>query len=237
MQNKENWNTSWSVDQQNNPPQNLDYEVLELFPTPVYTSVMPSELSGIIPFLNAQTPNTGSDEANYGERSANSYILNEPECNEAKTFVLEQVKKFADTILLYDYDSYELSQSWVSKKHPGQHHTMHIHPNSMISGVFYYGDQSPKTPAIKFHKMSGGMNVNQLQARTKQDKRPSKHAWTTFDLEFEPGLLAIFPSHLFHSVPMNESDKIRNSVAFNSIPKNYLGQEKNLTELNFSKII
>ena len=38
-----------------------DYEVLELFPTPVYTTGMPAELSGIIPFLNAQAPNSGSD--------------------------------------------------------------------------------------------------------------------------------------------------------------------------------
>ena len=144
-----------------------NYEVLELFPTPVYTTGMPAELSGIIPFLDAQAPNSGSDVANYGERSANSYILNEPECIEAKTFILQQVKEFADTLLLFDYDNYELSQSWVSRKQPGQHHTMHTHPNSMISGVFYYGEPSPKTPAIKFHKMSGGMNVNQLQAKTK----------------------------------------------------------------------
>ena len=89
MQNKENWNTSWSVDQQNNPPQKLEYEVLELFPTPVYTTGMPSELASIIPFLDAQAPNSGSDIANYGERSDNSYILNEPECVEVKKFVLE----------------------------------------------------------------------------------------------------------------------------------------------------
>ena len=99
------------------------YEVLELFPTPVYTTGMPAELSGIIPFLNAQAPNSGSDVANYGERSNNSYILNEPECVEVKKFVLEQVKEFAENVMLYDYDTWELSQSWVSRKQPGQHHT------------------------------------------------------------------------------------------------------------------
>lgn len=213
------------------------YEVLELFPTPVYTTGMPAELSGIIPFLDAQAPNSGSDVANYGERSDNSYILNEPECVEVKKFVLQQVKEFAENVMLYDYDTWELSQSWVSRKQPGQHHTMHTHPNSMISGVFYYGEPSPKTPAIKFHKMAGGMNVNQLQAKTKPDKRSSKFAWETFSVQFEPGLLAIFPSYLFHSVPINESDKIRSSVAFNVVPKSNLGQEENLTELNFNKIV
>ena len=31
-----------------------NYEVLELFPTPVYTTGMPAGLSGIIPFLDTQ---------------------------------------------------------------------------------------------------------------------------------------------------------------------------------------
>ena len=53
----------------------LKYQVLELFPTPVYTTGMPPELANVIPFLDAQAPNSGSDEANYGERSDNSYIF------------------------------------------------------------------------------------------------------------------------------------------------------------------
>ncbi len=214
-----------------------DYEVLELFPIPVYTTGMPVELSGIIPFLDAQSPNSGSDVANYGERSANSYILNEPECVEVKKFVLEQVKEYAENIMLYDYDTWELSQSWVSRKQPGQHHMMHTHPNSLISGVFYYGEPSEQTPAIKFHKMQGGINQQVLQPAVKPDKRSSKFAWKEFAINFVPGLLLLFPSYLFHSVPINESKTVRSSVAFNVVPKMRLGSEENLTELDFNKII
>ena len=235
MQN--NWNESWSADQQNKSVQKLPYKVLELFPTPVYTTGMPVELANIIPFLDAQTPNSGSDEANYGERSANSYILNEPECIEVKKFVLEHVKEFAEKVMLYDYDTWELSQSWVSRKQPGQHHMMHTHPNSLISGVFYYGEPSEQTPAIKFHKMQGGINQQVLQPAIKPDKRSSKFAWKEFAVNFAPGLLLLFPSYLFHSVPINESKTIRSSVAFNVVPKMRLGSEENLTELDFNKII
>ena len=232
MQNKD---TTWSTSNIIEPQKN--YNVLDLFPTPLFITKMPDNLSNIIPFLDAQAPNSGSDVANYGERSANSYILNEPECIEAKTFILEQVKEFADTVLLYDYDNYELSQSWVSRKQPGQHHTMHTHPNSMISGVFYYGEPSPKTPAIKFHKMQGGINQQVLQPALKPDKRSSKFAWKEFAVNFAPGLLLLFPSNLFHSVPVNESKTVRSSVAFNVVPKMRLGSEENLTELDFNKII
>ena len=214
-----------------------NYEVLELFPTPVYTAGMPAELSGIIPFLNAQAPNSGSDVANYGERSDNSYILNEPECIEVKKCILEHVKEFAEKVMLYDYDTWELSQSWVSRKQPGQHHMMHTHPNSLISGVFYYGEPSEQTPAIKFHKMQGGINQQVLQPAVKPDKRSSKFAWKEFAVNFAPGLLLLFPSHLFHSVPINESKTVRSSVAFNVVPKMRLGSEENLTELDFNKII
>lgn len=214
-----------------------NYEVLDLFPIPVYTTGMPVELSGIIPFLDGQAPNSGSDVTNYGERSDNSYILNEPECIEVKKFVLEHVKEFAENVMLYDYDTWELSQSWVSRKQPGQHHTMHTHPNSLISGVFYYGEPSEKTPAIKFHKMEGGINQQVIQPAIKADRRSSKFAWKEFAVDFAPGLLLLFPSYLFHSVPINKSKTIRSSVAFNVVPKNRLGSEENLTELDFRKII
>lgn len=212
-------------------------EVLELFPTPVYTTMLPDSISSIIPFLDSQTMSTGSDATNYGDRSANSYVLNEPECKDAKEFILNEVLDYADNVLMYEYDSYELSQSWVSLKHPGQHHTMHTHPNSLISGVFYYGEPSPETPAIKFHKMTGGINVSYLQPKFKADKRASKFAWLEYGVQFTPGLLLLFPSYLFHSVPLNTTDKVRKSVAFNIVPKVGLGQEENLTELSFKKLV
>jgi len=211
-------------------------QILELFPTPVHTSMLPDNLSGVIPFLDAQAMSTGSDVANYGERSANSYILNEPECKELSDFIIKKATHYADTILLYDYDGYQMSQSWVSLKHPGQHHTMHTHPNSLISGVFYYGPPAPETPAIKFHKMTGGFNVSYIQAKVKADKRSSKFAWLEFGVEYVPGLLVLFPSYLFHSVPINKTDMTRRSLAFNIVPKRGFGQEENLTELSFEKV-
>jgi uncharacterized protein (TIGR02466 family) len=208
-------------------------EVLELFPTPVYATMVPVELSSVIPFLNGQDMNTKSDEANYGRRSKNSYILNEPECKSLKKFVLDSVQDYADNTLLYDYKEYKMSQSWLSYKEPGQHHTMHTHPNSLISGVFYYGAVEVDTPAIKFHKAVVSINQGSIVPRTKVDKRGSKFAWDEFSVNFEPGLLILFPSHLHHSVPLNESKSVRCSLAFNVVPTAGFGEEASLTELVF----
>lgn len=210
------------------------YEVLELFPTPLFVVKIPPYFSNIVPWLHSQEMLSEEvDEANYGQRSKDSYILHKPEVRELSNFILEQVKKFGDEVLLYDYESYKFSQSWVSVKYPGQHHTMHTHPNSLISGVFYYGTSTESTPAIKFHKLFGGTNVSYIRPKTKSDKRSSKFAHETFSINFEPGLMILFPSHLTHSVPVNKTDNVRCSLAFNVVPTKGFGEEQSLTELLF----
>ena len=210
-----------------------NYEILELFPTPVFTTTLPQEFASVVPwFYKQEMLSEEVDSPNYGERSKNSYILNEPECSKLGNHILDIVPQFGKTLGL-DYDSYKFSQSWLSYKHPGQHHTMHTHPNSLISGVFYFGEPVEKTPAIKFHKPIMGMNVSYISPKTLADKRESKYAWSEFSVEFSPGLLLLFPSHLNHSVPLNKTDTTRCSLAFNIVPTIGFGNETSLTELKF----
>jgi uncharacterized protein (TIGR02466 family) len=195
--------------------------------------MIPVHLSSVIPFLDSQDMNTKTDETNYGRRSRDSYVLNKHECKGLHNFILECVQDYAGSTLLYDYERYKFTQSWISQKEPGQHHMMHTHPNSLISGVFYYGPSEEFTPAIKFHKAIGGFNQGSIMPRTKADKRSSKFAWTDFSVNFEAGLLVLFPSWLHHSVPQNITDSVRCSLAFNVVPAVGLGEEENLTELLF----
>ena len=211
----------------------INYEILELFPTPVFTTMIPLEFSKVTPWLFKQEMLSEEvDSPNYGERSKNSYILDEPEAIDLKSYILELTSQYGK-LLGYDYESYRFGQSWVSYKHPGQHHTMHSHPNSLISGVFYFGEPTDKTPAIKFHKLEGGFNVSYLSPKLVKDKRELKYSQKEFSIEFTPGLLLLFPSYLHHSVPLNKTDKTRCSLAFNVVPKVGLGDETSLTELKF----
>jgi uncharacterized protein (TIGR02466 family) len=211
-----------------------DYQILELFPTPVFTTMIPEKFSSITPWLYQQEMlSEDIDEANYGQRSKNSYILDEPQAGELRKYILDIAGIFGSEMLKYDYQEYRFGQSWISYKHPGQHHTMHSHPNSLISGVFYYGEPSDNTPAIKFHKLLGGMNVSYISPKMKSDKRDSKYAIEFMSVDFRPGLLLLFPSYVHHSVPVNKTDKVRCSLAFNIVPKVGFGDERNLTELKF----
>jgi len=209
-------------------------QILELFPTPVYVTSLPDNLGGIVPwFYEQEMLSEEIDAPNYGERSKNSYILNEPQAQDLSTFILVQIKEFATQLGHYHTD-FKFGQSWLSYKHPGQHHTMHTHPNSIISGVLYFGEPSESTPAIKFHDTSLGIKGNIMRPKKVKDKREFKYAHETFAIDFQPGLMVLFPSHLHHSVPMNKSNNVRCSLAFNSVPVHGLGEEESLTELLFN---
>jgi uncharacterized protein (TIGR02466 family) len=212
-----------------------NYEVLEIFPTPVYTTMLPQNLSYVIQFLDKQDmgeDDDGVDSANYGFRSKDSYILDKPECSIISSFILEQATNFGN-MLGFDYESYRFGQSWISVKIPGQHHSAHTHPNSLISGCFYYGKNEEKTPAIKFHKPTLGVNVSYISPKMKDKKKDLKYAHSEFSIDFTPGLMILFPSYFMHSVPINKSNSPRNSLAFNIVPTVGFGDERNLTELKF----
>jgi len=180
----------------------VKYEILELFPIPVYTTMIPPGFSKVISFFDKQDMGTDADYDNYGYRSKDSYILDRPESKELAQFILGNVKMYADQ-LGYDYSEYRFGQSWISVKAPGQHHTMHTHPNGLISGVFYYGPTVEKTPAIKFHKIAAAVNVSYILPKTVDKKKNLKYSQNEFSIIFEPGLLLLFPSYLNHSVPIN----------------------------------
>ena len=208
-----------------------DYEIRNLFPIPVLTTRLPDNLSSVIPFFNIQKLDEDADEDNYGQHSEDTYILDNPECKDLSSFILEKVYEFGSNVLGYDYDSYKFSQSWVSYKQPGQHHSAHTHPNSLISGVLYYGPIQSDTPAINFHKPLGGFNVSYLKPKLKP--KTSEYLVDSIPLNVEPGLMVLFPSYLLHSVPLNKTNVVRCSLAFNAVPTVGFGDVKELTELKF----
>ena len=213
-------------------------EVLPLFPSPLFTRVYTKgDLDNTVKFLDNCELIDGGKANEYGFHSKDTYILEHTECKPLSNFIMESIEHFAKEILMYSYEKYTFSQSWISHKNPGQYHTMHTHPNSLISGVFYYGEDDPNIPAITFHKPTFGTNVSYLSPRYQSDRRKSEYAWETFSVNYTPGLLLLFPSYILHSVPINKSNKVRKSLAFNVMSKGKIGAEDNLTELLFHKAI
>ncbi len=213
-------------------------EILSLFPTPLYANSIPPHLSTACNvFDNTEMLNEKASKGEYGVHSKNTYIMDEPQCAELKKYVLGEVLDFASNTLGYDYPQYIFSQTWVSWKEPGQFHTAHTHPNSLISAVFFYGYGEDDTPAIDFHRPSGAAHQPYVQAKPKPDRREIPFAWEKFSIKFQPGMLLIFPSNFMHSVPPNKTQYTRKSVSMNIMPKGEVGDPHSLTQLLFHKVV
>ena len=216
-------------------------EIATLFPTPLLRVDIPPELSTACNvFDNTQMLHEKESRGDYGVHSKNTYIMDEPECVDLKKFVLDLAKDFARNTLMYDYDEWTFSQTWVTWKEPGQQHVPHTHPNSVISAVFFYGYSEEETPAIMFHKhdfQGTGQSIMLKEVVPKKDEQVPPFAWKTFTIGFQPGLLSMFPSHFRHSVPPNQTQYTRKSVSMNIVPKGVLGDRHSLTELLFQKVL
>ena len=214
-------------------------ETAALFPTPLLRVDIPPKLSTACnAFEKAEMWHDKESRREYGLHSRNTYIMDEPECAELKKFVLDIATDFAQKTLMYDYDEWIFSQTWVSWKEPGQFHTAHTHPNSVISGVFFYGHGEEKTPAIHFHKdESQGGSCQSIMLKEKRVKNGSPFSWKTFVVNFKPGMLLLFPSYFRHSVPLNQTQYTRKSVSMNIVPKGGMGDPHSLTELLFHKVL
>lgn len=202
--------------------------IIELFPTPIMDIPIPEDINLDTNFLLNQEMRKDELDDNglytVGEISKNTYILNTPENKEIKDFILKNIFEYGNKILGYDYNEFKITQSWISCKKPGQMHDIHTHPNSVISGVFYFGDNKEFLPNITFHKP---------QSFSFPILRPKEKYTKYNDTEFELGLnnLILFPSYLQHSVNLNKSNIPRYSISFNSIPLGIFGDKDELTEL------
>lgn len=214
--------------------------IIELFPIPVYRTYLPKELSVVCNYFDklkhwsGNGEDGGTDYINYGTHSDDTYVLDNPECEDFAKSVLNHVDIYNNESLGYVNQEWMFSQSWVSHKHPGQSHAHHTHPNSIISAVFFYGEMSDDTSKIVFNQNSIFRGVDTVQLQVKENK---KYAWRSqgISFNFEPGTLLIFPSFLPHSVPENKTRIVRKSLSMNIVPKKGLGDKRMLTELLFKR--
>ena len=122
-----------------------------------------------------------------------------------------------------------ITQCWTNRNPPGAKHHEHVHPNSIISGVFFFRIGG-KLPPIQFAKsIQGAMKLDPVKYNNVNAE--------TFLLPCVPGELLLFPSNLKHSVPINLSKETRYSMSFNTFCIDVLGAENSLTHLDIRRMM
>ena len=162
-------------------------------------------------------------------RSKSDYILDDINLKELKQFCLDSVHEYVDDVLGFD-DEIEIQQSWVNISKTGQHLFEHYHPNSFISGVFYFASDQEKGSPITFNSelYKSNFSVQKLSERV-DTYYPSTAQ--NFQHPSIPGQLLLFSSTTTHMVQANQSDEDRISLSFNTYPKLPFGNKDGLNIL------
>ena len=201
-------------------------ELLQIFPTPLLITKYEGSLVDELKYID--TLDWIEQKANQNFKSKDTYLLNHEQFKNIKNFIYESLNKFTKDISQSD-QRLVVTQCWLNKNPKGSKHHEHVHPNSIISGVFYFR-QDPKLPPISFSKS--------IQSAMKLDpKKYNNLNSDTFLLPCIDGELILFPSNLKHSVPINMGDEPRISMSFNTFSIDTLGNEDSLTHLDIRRII
>ena len=201
-------------------------ELLQIFPTPVLITKYDDDISEETKYVENLEYISQKDNKNF--KSKDSYLMKHEIFKKIKSFFGESIIKYTEKVL-NSKQRLVITQCWTNKNPPGAKHHEHVHPNSILSGVFFFkiGD---KLPPIQFSKsVQGAMKLDP----TKYNNITAE----TFLLPCVPGELLLFPSNLKHSVPMNLSEETRYSMSFNTFCIDILGSESSLTHLDLRRLM
>lgn len=197
-----------------------------LFPIPVYENNLPrqftkQEFEYVLECQKFYTKNYGNTT------SSNNYVLDEDPMNDIKNFIMFCVREYMNNIIAPAFDvDIRITQSWFNYTNPGEFHHKHSHPNSFISGVFYF-QSDPLKDKIVFYNPHQTYMYNLNVPSNNLNELNSQSIW----LNNKPGKIIIFPSKLEHSVSVTESNNTRISLSFNTFLVGDIGDERSLTGL------
>tara|TARA_R100000656_G_scaffold107464_1_gene79616 strand:+ start:437 stop:1039 length:603 start_codon:yes stop_codon:yes gene_type:complete len=159
---------------------------------------------------------------NNNYQSDDTYILDNKNLSEIKKFCQNSLDSYTEKVIKTK-QKLHITQSWINRNPKNIAHHQHRHPNSILSGVFFFNcvDESPP---IVFKKTA------QEKFEFDMDSYDLLNS-STFAIKPILKQLLIFPSNLEHQVPMNAVKSERVSLSFNTFADR-IGSKKHLTFLN-----
>lgn len=104
-----------------------------------------------------------------------------------------------------------ITESWLNKNLPGEHHHRHWHPNSIISAVVCLS-ATEDTGALTFITSA----YESIEFETTQANVYNSKSWS---IKLKPNDIVLFPSSVEHLVERNSSDTERITLSFNTFVK------------------
>ena len=157
-------------------------------------------------------------------QSKNTKLLDDVILSDLKTFCENALNNFFVEIYKPSTNvNLKITQSWANYAKVGQQHGLHLHHNSIISGVFYVNtNQDDKIIFVR------NTSTRHFAVETEE-----YNSWNADELWFETeqGSLLLFPSLLAHRVSKATGEKERISISFNSFFSGEVGSANKLSQL------
>ena len=181
-------------------------EAFGLFPVPCYKVVLEQCNLEEIKEVVGTNWHEG-DEHNF--MSHDKFILQDERLSHLK----EEIKMHLDEMMFKYWKTnvrMSLTQSWVNKNPKGTSHVEHTHRNSIWNGVIFLNDHP--TP-MKFRDPNPWKDLWDMASDVTESNWSNGNIANIYPTE---NTLIMFPHYLHHSVPVNNYEVDRYSLAFNT---------------------
>jgi len=204
----------------------MSYTLNGIFPTPVQQgNIGRSFTQEELDFIKSHCEPDRIYKNQGNTTSLDRYILKQPEMKDVSDYINTSIKNYVANVIIPKHPvEFVVTQSWLNYTKEGEYHHKHAHPNSLISGVFYFDAEFEKDKIYFFKD-----GYQQIKIPTDTFNLWTSDSWF---FQVKTGDIMLFPSSLTHMVESKKGDNVRTSLAFNVFPKGYIGHEEELTALH-----
>tara|TARA_Y100000004_G_scaffold87877_1_gene98497 strand:- start:3087 stop:3683 length:597 start_codon:yes stop_codon:yes gene_type:complete len=190
---------------------------LKLFHAPLKYKVLDNIDNKVVSdyCYNYQKNNPSREVSNIGGYQSDDLKGDIPEFYDIfKNIIQLTCEEFAKNGKTDEFRPY-ISNSWININQPNTYNTLHDHPKSFYSFV-YYVKVPPNSGNINFHHPSPTIGHTWEGNHFKDDRHMEDTVCFRIWKQPVNGLLVMFPSWLKHSVDINGSNEDRISIAVNT---------------------
>jgi uncharacterized protein (TIGR02466 family) len=194
---------------------NVEWEVLPIFSKPLAISKIDNDISRLLQAVCSKVEwEEDADETGYlGGWSSDRNIL------DSYPDIKAYLENFSLSCLkdLYRYFvDIKITTSWFTRSLPNGRTNDHSHCNSWFSSVLYFDEYEESSNKLVLNTDAPRILISQ-----KEENLFNGHSLT---LPPQSDMIVLFPSEVRHYTTTNKSNKTRYSLAFNIMPKGFVGE-------------
>ena len=184
-----------------------EYDLIPMFFTPVYKT-------NIGQFNKPDYKNIPLERKNSFNTSTNCYILEMEEYSLLKEKILYEIERYVRNVLCVSHNiNFHITNSWLNRNDKGDKLDLHLHDNSLLSGVLYLEASNSGSNIVFVKEISSNIPFpTTLNLDIESHNLCNSREWSLTVLDND---LILFPSGLQHYVGPNLTDAPRYCLAFN----------------------